>query len=86
MFLLHPVVFHIFLDVQVFQGPGFLWSRFFWVRVQGLGPGFRSSLRAGRSLSFDTLKPFLKPGVILAFFRIYGKTPLSTHSLKKSQT
>ena len=33
-----------FFRVQVFQGPGFLGSRFFRVRVQGLGPGFRSSL------------------------------------------
>ena len=47
-----------FFRVQVFQGPGFSESRFFWVqvfqspgfsgsgsrvRVQGLGPGFRSS-------------------------------------------
>ena len=29
--------------VQVFQGPVFLGSRFFRVRVQGPGPGFRSS-------------------------------------------
>ena len=36
-------------------------------------------------MSFDSLKPFLKTGVILAFFRIEGKTPLSAHSLKKSQ-
>ena len=33
-----------FFRVQVFQGPGFLGSRFFRVRVQGFGPGFRSSL------------------------------------------
>ena len=37
-----------FFRVQVFQGPGFSESRFFRVqvfqgRVQGLGPGFRSS-------------------------------------------
>ena len=36
-------------------------------------------------MSFDPLKLFLKTGVILAFFRIDGKTTLSTHSLKKSQ-
>ena len=36
-------------------------------------------------MSFDPLKPFLKTGVILAFFRIDRKTPSSTHSLKKSQ-
>ena len=29
--------------VQVFQGPGFSESRFFRVKVQGPGPGFRSS-------------------------------------------
>ena len=44
----------MFFRVQVFQGPGFSWSRFFRVRVQGPsprsgfrvqgpGPGFRSS-------------------------------------------
>ena len=32
-----------FFRIQVFPGPGFLGSRFFWIRVQGLGPGFRSS-------------------------------------------
>ena len=32
-----------FFRVQVFQGPRFLESRFFRVRVQGLGPGFRDS-------------------------------------------
>ena len=32
-----------FFMVQVFQGLGFLGSRFFRVQVQGLGPGFRSS-------------------------------------------
>ena len=31
--------------VQIFQGLGFLGSRFFWVQVQGLGPGFTSSLK-----------------------------------------
>ena len=36
-------------------------------------------------MSFDPLKSFLKTGVILGFFRIDGKTPLSTHSLRKSQ-
>ena len=36
-------LFHIFLDVQVFQDPGFSGSRFFWAWVQGLSPGFRSS-------------------------------------------
>ena len=33
----------MFFRAQVFQGPEFLGSRFFWVRVQGPGPGFRSS-------------------------------------------
>ena len=33
-----------FFRVQVFQGPGFLGFRFFRVRVQGPGQGFRSSL------------------------------------------
>ena len=32
-----------FFRAQVFQGPGFLGSRFFRIRVQGPGPGFRSS-------------------------------------------
>ena len=32
-----------FFRLQVFLGPGFSGSRFFWVRVQGPGPGFRSS-------------------------------------------
>ena len=32
-----------FFRAQVFQGPGFSGFRFFRVRVQGLGPGFRSS-------------------------------------------
>ena len=45
---LHPAFSHVFhspgfLRVQVFQGPGFSVSRFFWFRVQGLGPSFRSS-------------------------------------------
>ena len=33
-----------FFRLQVFLSPGFSGSRFFTVRVQGLGPGFRSSL------------------------------------------
>ena len=32
-----------FFRVQDFLGPGFSGSRFFRVRVQGPGPGFRSS-------------------------------------------
>ena len=41
-------LFHTFIMVQVFQGPGFSESRFFrvqvfLVQVQCLGPGFRSS-------------------------------------------
>ena len=32
-----------FFRVHVFQGPGFSGSRFFRIRVQGPGPGFRSS-------------------------------------------
>ena len=37
-------LFPTFFLVQVFQWPGFSVSRFYRVQVQGLGPGFRSSL------------------------------------------
>ena len=36
-------LFPTFFTVQVFQVPGFLGSKFFQVRFQVLGPGFRSS-------------------------------------------
>ena len=43
-FIVHVSPGSRFFRVQVFQGPSFLWSRFFRVRVQGLVPGFKSSL------------------------------------------
>ena len=43
-FIVHVSPGSRFFRVQVFQGPSFLGSRFFRVRVQGLVPGFRSSL------------------------------------------
>ena len=39
--------------VQVFQGPGFSGSRFFRFRVQGPGPGFRSSLTPENLSNFE---------------------------------
>ena len=39
----------------------------------------------GRYMSFEPLNPFLKTGAIFASFKIEGKSPLSTESLKKSE-
>ena len=52
-------LFHTFIMVQVFQGPGFSESRFFrdqvfLVQVQCLGPGFRSSFKKGVFKNFAT--------------------------------
>ena len=50
-----------FLRVQVFQGPAFSESMFFRVRVQGPGPGFRSSPIFCRNIfSWMTSKAFQK--------------------------
>ena len=63
IFLLHPAFFHIFLDVQVFLGPGFSGSWFFWVQVFQ-GPGFSGS-------RFFRVQVFQGPGFSGSwFFRV----------------
>ena len=38
--------------IQVFHCPGFLGSRFFRIRIKGLGPRFRSSPTSVHTLSY----------------------------------
>ena len=66
----------MFFMVQVFLSPGFLGSRFFKVRVQGPGPGFRSSQDkqvyvTTKKLSEETEQNPREPHSLVVLFKVY---------------
>ena len=70
--------------VQVFQGPGFSGSRFFRFRVQGPGPGFRSSLTPENLLNFERdffLKMTFCNVLITSFTQIIYISAMKKHFL-----